>query len=186
MNETKEVLSKSAVSSLLERGFSRRHLGRIATLLTAGASLPFYNEFAMAQDEEPARGGAARGSRGAGIPFDPSMVRISSNENPMGPHPAGIEALSRVAPMGWRYNPGPKMGNLAQTVSKIEGVPVDHIWLTPGSSEPLHAATCASRLPRGAGRWPPPATEAAPHHSSGRKRSALRSPRITRMTWKRC
>ena len=148
MNETKEVLSKNAVSSLLERGFSRRHLGRIATLLTAGASLPFYNEFAIAQDEEtPTRGGPARGSRGAGIPYDPSMVRISSNENPMGPHPAGLEALTKVAPLGWRYNPGPEMGNLAQTISKIEGVRVDHIWATPGSSEPLHAATCAFTSP---------------------------------------
>ena len=65
---------------LLEKGFSRRQLGRITSLLTAGAALPFYNEFAMAQDAE------RRMMRGAGGRMnDPDMVRISSNENPMGP-----------------------------------------------------------------------------------------------------
>src|SRR5580692_10237549 len=34
---------------LLKRGFSRRNFGRIATMLTAGATLPFYNEPALAQ-----------------------------------------------------------------------------------------------------------------------------------------
>ena len=34
---------------LARRGFSRRDFGRIAALMTAGASLPFYNEAAMAQ-----------------------------------------------------------------------------------------------------------------------------------------
>ena len=38
--------------ALLNRGFSRRQLGRISSLLTAGAALPFFNEFAMAQDAE--------------------------------------------------------------------------------------------------------------------------------------
>jgi hypothetical protein len=33
----------------LHRGFSRRSFGRIGTILTAGASLPFYNEQALAQ-----------------------------------------------------------------------------------------------------------------------------------------
>jgi len=31
---------------------SRRQIGRIATLLSAAAALPFYNEYAMAQDAE--------------------------------------------------------------------------------------------------------------------------------------
>src|SRR6266852_4113047 len=34
---------------LLKRGFSRRNFGRFATVITAGAALPFYNESAMAQ-----------------------------------------------------------------------------------------------------------------------------------------
>lgn len=33
----------------LTRGFSRRDLGRLAGMLAAGASLPFFNESSMAQ-----------------------------------------------------------------------------------------------------------------------------------------
>jgi hypothetical protein len=34
-------LSTQQIESLTERGFTRRHIGRMATLLTAGAALPF-------------------------------------------------------------------------------------------------------------------------------------------------
>ena len=67
-----ETISRAAEGDLLGRGFSRRQLGRIAAVLTAGATLPFYNEAALAQ----------RAMRGE-IP--PDAVRINSNENPLGP-----------------------------------------------------------------------------------------------------
>ncbi len=54
------------------------------------------------------RGSSGRraGSNGSGRGvFDPDMVRITSNENPMGPCKEGLEALYKVAPMGWRYSP---------------------------------------------------------------------------------
>jgi hypothetical protein len=57
---------------LMERGFSRRHFGRIAAMLGAGAAaLPFYNEPAMAQ----------LSAVGGQIP--PDAVRINANENPL-------------------------------------------------------------------------------------------------------
>src|SRR5581483_392986 len=65
------TLNNRQTDELLQRGFSRRHLGRIASLLTAGAALPFYNEFAMAQQDLQRRGG-----RGA---MDPNAVRINQN-----------------------------------------------------------------------------------------------------------
>ena len=34
---------------LIQRGFSRRNFGRMAAMLTASATLPFYNESALAQ-----------------------------------------------------------------------------------------------------------------------------------------
>src|ERR1700694_4295898 len=43
------ILSPEESKEFLKRGFSRRNFGRIATMLTAGATLPFYNEPAMAQ-----------------------------------------------------------------------------------------------------------------------------------------
>ena len=43
------VLTDEQKQEFLARGFSRRTLGRIAAMMTAGAALPFYNEPALAQ-----------------------------------------------------------------------------------------------------------------------------------------
>ena len=56
----------------LKRGFSRRSFGRIATMVAAGSTLPFYNESALAQL-----------SQVRGAPAD--AVIINANENPLGP-----------------------------------------------------------------------------------------------------
>ena len=42
-------LTQQQKNEFVKRGFSRRNFGRLAAMLTAGASLPFYNEPAMAQ-----------------------------------------------------------------------------------------------------------------------------------------
>ncbi len=64
-------LSERQQQELLNRGFSRRTFGRIATILTAGATLPFYNEPALAQLSR--------------VDAPPDAVMINSNENPLGP-----------------------------------------------------------------------------------------------------
>src|ERR1051326_2230305 len=124
--------------SLLQRGFSRRQLGRIASLLTAGAALPFYNEGAMAQNAERRAGRAAAGA---------DVVRINQNENPMGPCKEGLEEMIRVAPHAWRYSPSNEVGELAKTIAEIEGVREDHIAIFAGSSDPLHRTSCAFTSP---------------------------------------
>ena len=91
------ALSPKTTQSLLDRGYSRRQISRIA--LGASAAIPFFNEFAMAQQ------GERRMNGGQPRVYDPEMVRITSNENPMGPCKEGLEALVKVAPMGWRYSP---------------------------------------------------------------------------------
>jgi len=128
---------------LLERGFSRRQLGRIASMFTAGAAaLPLFNEFAMAQDAEQ------RMARGSGRrAFGADYVRISSNENPMGPSKEGLEALIKVAPQAWRYSPNGEEAELVKTISEIEGVPADHITVYGGSSDPLYRSACAFTSP---------------------------------------
>ncbi|HUA57979.1 MAG TPA: pyridoxal phosphate-dependent aminotransferase [Verrucomicrobiae bacterium] len=131
------VLDDKQADSLLQKGFSRRQLGRIATLLTAGASLPFYNEFAMAQDAQ----------RRGGRRVDPDAVRINSNENPMGPSKEGLEAMAKIAPMGWRYSPGGEQGELAAAIAETEDVPQDHISVYAGSSDPLFRTMCAFTSP---------------------------------------
>ena len=133
------VLETEHAESLLRKGFSRRQLGRIASLLTAGAALPFYNEFAMAQDAERRMGMGRRN--------DPDTVRINQNENPMGPSKEGLEAMMKIAPMGWRYSPGGEQGELTAAIAEAEGVPASNISLYAGSSDPLHRVSCAFTSP---------------------------------------
>ncbi|HEV2447252.1 MAG TPA: hypothetical protein VGS58_15070 [Candidatus Sulfopaludibacter sp.] len=65
------LLTEGQKRDFLRRGFSRRHFGRIATMIGAGAAaMPFYNEPALAQL-----------SRVDNAP--PDSVFINSNENPL-------------------------------------------------------------------------------------------------------
>jgi histidinol-phosphate/aromatic aminotransferase/cobyric acid decarboxylase-like protein len=79
--------------------------------------------------------------------FGPDYVRISSNENPMGPSKEGLEALIKVAPQSWRYSPNGEEGELLKTIAEVEGVPADHVAIYAGSSDPLHRTACAYTSP---------------------------------------
>jgi histidinol-phosphate aminotransferase len=140
-------LATQQIESLVKRGFTRRQMGRIGALLSAGAALPFYNEFAMAQDaaqqQRPGRG-AGGGMRRA---IDPDAVVINQNENPMGPCKEGLEAIAAVAPRGWRYNPGNESSDFRNAAAEQLGIKPEYILSTAGSSDPLHAATCAFTSP---------------------------------------
>src|SRR5258708_24164794 len=83
-------LNEKQQHDFVKRGFSRRSLGRIAAMISAGAALPFYNESAMAQLS------AVRG-----MPAD--AVKINANENPLGPCPDALEAVHQIAKNGRRY-----------------------------------------------------------------------------------
>ena len=76
------VLSENQQQELLNRGFSRRTFGRIASILTAGAALPFYNEPALAQLSR--------------VDAPPDAVMINSNENPLGPCKEAREAAHKM------------------------------------------------------------------------------------------
>jgi histidinol-phosphate aminotransferase len=77
----------------------------------------------------------------------PDVVRISSNENPMGPCAEGLEAMATIAPHGWRYSPFGELDDLVKTIAELEGVPASHVAPYPGSSAPLFRATCAFTSP---------------------------------------
>src|SRR5438094_10595219 len=94
-------------ADLLARGFTRRQLGRIASVITAGAALPFYNEAAFAQ----------RATRAA---IGEDAVKINQNENPMGPCPEALDAISKVARFGGRYSPHNETGELIQVTAALE------------------------------------------------------------------
>jgi len=123
------VLNADQEVELISRGFTRRNLGRIASLITAGAALPFYGEPALAQL-----------SRVRNIPSD--AVIINANENPLGPCPEAADAIHSVVQKGGRY-----MYDLTDamitTLAEQEGVKANYVEAYAGSSAPLHQAVLA-------------------------------------------
>ena len=140
------ALKPKLTESLLERGYSRRQIAKIA--MGAGAAIPFFNEFALAQQAVDAQAGGrgGRGGGGRGV-YDPEMVVITSNENPMGPCKEGVEALIKVAPLGWRYSPQGDNLEFNSLLASTENVPQDHVTAYPGSSIPLANAVPAFTSP---------------------------------------
>ncbi|MGD9724248.1 MAG: pyridoxal phosphate-dependent aminotransferase [Pirellulales bacterium] len=126
-------LSPSQQRDFLQRGFTRRDFGRLVTLLGAGATLPFYNEAALAQV-----------SQVRGMPAD--AVKINANENPLGPAPEAIEAGVRVLGQGGRYT-YELTDAFRETLASQEGLPADHVQPFAGSSAPLTQAVLAFTSP---------------------------------------
>ena len=117
---------------LLDRGYSRRSIARIA--MGAAAALPFFHEFALAQQAEVVR--ARRVGMGARL-NDPDLIRISGNENPMGPTKEGLEAITKVAPLAWRYGPVGDNQELQSLLETTESVKSGYVLAYPGSGIPL-------------------------------------------------
>jgi histidinol-phosphate aminotransferase len=125
-----ELFNPESRRDLIRRGFSRRDFGRIAAFLAAGASLPFYNEAALAQGL-------------SAIPnLPPDAIKINSNENPMGPCPEAAEAIHKVVSQGGRYLYGETF-KFVDVMAEVEGIPSDHVMPFAGSSDPLHRAVLA-------------------------------------------
>lgn len=118
---------------MIRRGFSRRSFGRMASLLTAGATLPFYNEAALAQLSNIGRVG-------------PDAVKINANENPLGPCPEAAQAIHDVVQKGGRYL-YEETFSFSQTLAEQEGVKADYVMPFPGSSDPLHRVVMAFTSP---------------------------------------
>ena len=108
---------------------SRRAFNRMAALLAAGATLPFYNESALAQLSKTG-------------PIPPDAVKINANENPLGPCPEAAEAIARVIAKGGRYM-YEETDAFVNTLAEQEGLDADYILPFAGSSDPLHRAVLA-------------------------------------------
>jgi histidinol-phosphate aminotransferase len=135
------VLSAEQKRELLAKGFSRRNFGRILTLAGAGAaSLPFYNEAALAQGLSMLKD----------MPAD--AVKINANENPMGPCPQAADAIQSVVQRGGRYMYEETFG-FTETLANVEGVKfsmdpgASYVMPFAGSSDPLHRAVLAYTSP---------------------------------------
>ena len=127
------ILTPEAQKDFLNRGFSRRDLGRLAALLTAGATLPFYNEAALAQLSSIGR-------------LPPDAVKINANENPLGPCAEAMEAMYTVVRKGglYQYEESPAFAN---AMAEVEGLRPDYVMPFAGSSDPLHRTLLAFASP---------------------------------------
>lgn len=70
-----------------------------------------------------------------------SVIRLNSNENPYGPSPKALKAMTDAFSLAWRY-PDEHADLLVETLAKINGVNRDQISLGDGSGEILKM--CAS------------------------------------------
>ena len=126
------ILNEKLQEEFVRRGFSRRNFGRIAAMITAGASLPFYNEPALAQLSR------------VNAPAD--AVLINANENPLGPCKEAREAVANMIQHGgrYRYSEGDKV---QEVLAEQEGVKLPYVRIFAGSSGPLHQAVLAFTSP---------------------------------------
>ena len=129
------ALNAEQKRGLVKRGFTRRNFGRFATMLTAGAALPFYNEPALAQLS------MLKG------PMPADAVKINANENPMGPCPDAAEAIHNVVKKGGRYLYEETFG-FATLLGEQEGLKPTYVMPFAGSSAPLHQSVLAFTSPQ--------------------------------------
>jgi len=120
-----------ALEDLTARGFTRRHVLRIAALVTA--ALPLGSERALAQLSDA-----------GALPAD--AVKINANEFPDGPSPRALAALAEAARHGNRYQ-YPETDGLVEAAAALEGLKVEHFAVYPGSSLALHHAVIAFTSP---------------------------------------
>jgi histidinol-phosphate aminotransferase len=85
------------------------------------------------------RPGAARAST---IPSSANIVRLSANENPYGPSPAALKAMTEGFSLAWRY-PDEYADMLADELARLHSVPGNQILLGDGSGEILKLAAAA-------------------------------------------
>lgn len=127
------TLTSQDMKDLLQRGFTRRNFGQIATMIAGASALPFYNESALAQL-----------SRVADVP--PDAVMINANENPLGPCAEARDAVHNIVAKGGRYMYG-ETDKVAKILAEQEGVKQEYIRIYAGSSAPLHQTVLAFTTP---------------------------------------
>ena len=128
------TLSSQDMKEFLQRGFTRRNFGRIATMVAGASALPFYNEPALAQLSR------IRGE------LPPDAVLINANENPLGPCAEARDAIHNIVAKGGRYH-YEETDKVAKILAEQEGVKQEYIRIYAGSSAPLHQMVLAFTTP---------------------------------------
>jgi histidinol-phosphate/aromatic aminotransferase/cobyric acid decarboxylase-like protein len=150
-------------ADLAERGVSRRNFGRIAAMLSAGATLPLFTEPGLAQLSQ------IRGK----IPED--AVMINSNENPLGPCPEALEAVHSITPKGGRYLFS-LTSDFEELLAEQEGLKRGYVKAYAGSSAPLMQSAIAFTSPDKAFVTGDPGYEAGENSARGMGAPVVRVP----------
>ncbi|NWK95357.1 aminotransferase [Sphingobium lactosutens] len=116
---------------LLDRGYSRRQMAKVAALMGAGAAALHVTGAAAQQ--------AAKAVAGA--------VRIGANECWTGPFPVAAEAAFKLVQEGNRYEPDNEHQKLFDAVASVEGISADRVTAWPGSSDPLNRVAVSFASP---------------------------------------
>ena len=139
---------------LSRRGFTR--------MLGAGAALAAIRPHELlGARAQPAR--AARAAR-AGARAARAAVRLSSNENPYGPSPAALRAMTEAFGLAWRY-PDEHQDALVAELSRLHGVGAEQTLLGDGSGEILKLCAAAFTGPGRGLVVADPTFEAVAHHA---------------------
>jgi histidinol-phosphate aminotransferase len=119
--------------------FSRRSFMRTAGIASAAvATMPAFA--ASMPQAAPMQDAAAARQRGAGRqPMAADMVIISSNENPLGPAPVSLEAISTAAKKGGRYD-REYSAAMTKAISDQFQLKTGYVRIYPGSGGPLDLA----------------------------------------------
>lgn len=116
--------SEDVTADLAGRGYSRRAIGRVFTLLAAGAAVgPLVAPTAYAQ-----AGGAAAKPE--------SKARIGANECWTGPLEPAAQAAAAAVSGGNRYT-GSERADFVKALASVENVPPAYVGVWPGSSDPM-------------------------------------------------
>ncbi len=94
----------------------------------------------------------------------PGVVRLSANENPYGPSPMALKAMTEAFNLACRY-PDDHVDLLVETLAKINGVGRDQVLLGNGSGEILKLCAAAFTGPTSANATRP--VELAPRSRGG-------------------
>ncbi len=79
------------------------------------------------------------------LPAD--AVIINANENPLGPSKLALEAITKIAPLGGRYDRMGEQAAFIKTYAAMHGLKPENIAVYAGSSEPLHYTVLAFTSP---------------------------------------
>ena len=110
-------------------------LGRRAFLWSTAvaAAAPIMTEATLAH--------AKLASQRMGV-LPPDAVIINANENPLGPSKAALEAITKIAPLGGRYDRTGIQATFVNTYAAQHGLKPENVAVYAGSSEPLRSRRC--------------------------------------------